>query len=249
MGDDFFFAPPPPGGVPGFDATAGAPAPPGPGVGPAAAVPPPGPPPGPTPGMPGYSWQMHQQVRAEVGAGAPTAVPMSSATVVAAVAGAGALLMLVGAWAPWVSIGFASFHQKVGGLHNGLDGRYLLGMGFAALLTAVAALVQQSNKQVRMICAGALVAIGVIGLGVVIHEWTTITGHVREMNQFFKEFSSSFGGDPSSSGFPGSTGITGTNPLSSDLFSFHVAKGWGLVASGVACSITGLAGAYLFLVK
>jgi hypothetical protein len=200
--------------------------------------------------MPGYSWHVHQQVQAEVRAGAPPTVPMSSATIVAAVAGFGALLMMVASWAPWVSMRVFSFHRTVGGLHSGLDGRYLLAMGFAALLTVVAAVVQQSNKQVRQVCAGALVAIGAIGLGIVIHEWSHISSAVSDFNKLFSTFTNSFqnsGGVPGT-GFPGTSTTPGINPFTPDLFSIHVAKGWGLVASGVACSITGLAGAYLFLV-
>lgn len=205
---------------------------------------PPGAPPGMTPGMPGYSWQQSQQTWAAVNAEAGPAVPMSPATIVAAVAGFGALLMIVGSFAPWVKVSFGSLGQSAGGLHRGLDGPYLLGMGVAALLAAGAAVTSQANRQVRQISAGVLVLLGGVGLGIVIHEWTHVTHAFNALKSFANQLTSTFPAttDASGSSMPLST------EFSSFLSQFHVTKGWGLMLCGVASSVTALAGAYLFLV-
>jgi hypothetical protein len=165
---------------------------------------------------------------------------MSNAVIVAGVGALGALLMIVGGWAPWVKVSFGGFgDQTVGGLHGGLDGGLVLGMGFAGLLAAGMAVTAQTNRQVVQIGAGALVLVGAVGLIVVIHDWTTLSSHINQANAYFKDFLSSA---------PTSGGIDVAPPGFDASSLFHVAKGWGLMLSGVASVTTGLAGAYLFLV-
>jgi hypothetical protein len=186
--------------------------------------------------MPGYSWHMHQQVRAEVSAAAGPAVPMSAATVIAAVAGGGGLLMVVGGWAPWVRVGAGTFgEQTVAGHQQGLHGLIVLGLGVAAVLAAATAVSARSNKQVRQISAGSLAALGVIGLIVVIHDWTTLADHFRKANDFLRAFNQYLAANG------------GSAPAGFDI-TLHIAKQWGLMLSGVASVITGLAGVYLLLV-
>lgn len=200
---------------------------------------------GAMPGMPGFSWQQSQQVQAEVRAAAGPAVPMSSATVVAAVAGLGGLLMLVGSWAPWLSMQFLGLSHKASGLDNGLDGRYVLALGVAALLAAGTAVTTgQVNRQIRQICAGALFGLGAIGLILVIHEWVTISDGVRDFNRVASTVGSSLHGSLPATA-PGTTG----DAFSTLFQGLHVSRGWGLGLSGFASSVTGLAGMYLFLVK
>ncbi|HVV75975.1 MAG TPA: hypothetical protein VHC43_08050 [Mycobacteriales bacterium] len=189
----------------------------------------------PVPGMPGYSWHQHQQVRAEVAAHAPPAVPMSSGTVLAAVAGLGGLLMVVGGWAPWVKVGVGTFvTQSVAGHERGLHGLLVLALGVAALLAAGTAVTAQSNRQLRQICAGSLVALGAVGLVTVIHDWTTLTDHFRKLNDFIASINQY-------------AIANGAAPGSTLDFTLHIAKQWGLVLSGVATVVTGLAGVFLFL--
>lgn len=196
--------------------------------------------------MPGYSGYQHEQVRAQVFADAPPAIPMSSANVVAGVAAAGSLLMLVGAWGPWVKLGFPfiSYSHTVGGLTSGLDGRYMLGIAVAALLTAGTALTTgQSSLQIRQICAGALVGLGAIGLILVVHEWLTISDHVRTLNSFMAEFRTQL------SQYSQAVGGSTSDPFLSAGDVMKVSRSWGLWLAGIASSITGLAGAYLFLAR
>ena len=237
VGDDFFYAPPSQPGSP-----AAGPGEPQPPAVPAAEIVPGAPVGGAMPGMPGYSWQVQQQVHAQVLAEAPPAVPLSSATMVAAVAGIGSLVMMVGAWGPWVTMRVFTYSERIRGLHSGINGRYVLALAFVSLLAAGSALTTgQTSKQVRQISAGVIVAIGVIGLGIVIHDWTTLSDRIREANDYLTSFGDSF----ASTAPPGTT-----NPLAASGFDgIHVAKSWGLTLSGVGSAVTGLAGAYLFVVR
>lgn len=197
--------------------------------------------------MPGYSGYQHQVVQAQVYADAPPAIPMSSASVVSGVALVGSLLMLVGSWGPWVKIGlpFFGYSRAGGGLTSGLDGRYVLGLGIAALLTAGTALTTgQSSVQIRQICAGALIGLGMVGLILVVHEWVTISDHVRTLNSFIDQFRTQLSQYSQSVG-----GSTSTDPFLGVGDTLKVSRGWGLWLSGIASSVTGLAGAYLCLVR
>lgn len=186
--------------------------------------------------MPGYSWHVHQQVRGEVVAGAPPAVPMSTGTVVAGVAALGSLLMVVGGWAPWVKVGVGILgQQSVSGHQQGLHGLIVLALGVAALLAAATAITSQSNPQLHRICAGALVGLGLIGLVVVIHDWSTLTDHFRKVNEFINSVNQSITS-------------TGGSTLPGLDFTLTISKQWGLVLSGIASVVTGLAGVYLLLV-
>jgi hypothetical protein len=160
----------------------------------------------------------------------------------AAVAAVGSALMLVGAWGTWVKIGIFNISESVGGLHGGVDGRYVLALGLAALLTAGSAITTgQTNLQVRQICAGVLIVLGVIGLIIVVHSWVTISDQVERVNAFTQSFTDQYGqlGD----------GAATRNPLLASFDGIHVSRGWGLWLSGIASSITGLAGVYLALAK
>jgi hypothetical protein len=193
--------------------------------------------------MPGYSGYQHQVVRSQVLADEPPGVPVTGANLVAGIAAFGSLLMLIGAWGTWVKITFFGQSAGFGGLHSELNGRYLLGLGIAALLTAGTALTSgQSSLQIRQICAGGLIAIGLVGLVIVIHVWTTISDGAEWFNDFAQSFASGvdqFGIDPSQRGAV----------LNAFAQGVHVSRGWGLWLSGIASSVTGLAGAFLFLVK
>jgi hypothetical protein len=224
VGDDYFFVSPPGQSAP-------------PPVAPAQT-----PQAGPMPGMPGYSWQQSQQVQGQVLADAGPAVPMSSGNLVAGAAALGSLLMLIGSWGPWIKIGIFHFNETVGGLRSGLNGRYVLALGIAALLTAGAAMTSgQTSREVRQICAGVLGALGAIGLGLVIHDWTTISDHARQVNGYAdlirSQAASQFGASPAA------------QSLLASFDGIHVARAWGLILSGAASTLTGLAGVYLFLVK
>jgi hypothetical protein len=105
-------------------------------------------------------------------------------------------------------------------------------MVVAALLTGAVAVLWQSNRSVRQVCAGILVAIGAVGLGIVIHEWSTISHASRAVNSL-------------ADGFGANSSLAGGESFGS-LFSFHVAKGWGLVIDGLACTVAGLTGVALF---
>jgi hypothetical protein len=191
--------------------------------------------------MPGYSVFQHEQVRAQTHAAAPPAVPLSSANLIAAVAILGSLLMLVGSWGTWLKLSVFGFSDTAGGLHSDLDGRYVLAVGIAALLTAGTAMTSgQTSNQVRQICAGVLAGLGAVGLIIVVHEWLTISDHVRQLNALTKSFGSQFSTQ---------LGSPAADQLLSSFDGVHIARGWGLWLSGIASSVTGLAGAYLFLVK
>lgn len=170
---------------------------------------------------------------------APASAPLSGATIVAGIAALGSLLMLLGAWAPWVSVQVFGVTDHVGGLHSGLHGRYVLAFGLAAVLASAMVLTSQANLQVRNIGAGALVALGLAGLGFVIHDWGTVTDRFRDVNALVDQLGNQLGaGAPSGNPFA-QLGFDG----------FHVAKGWGLTLSGVASAITAISGGYLFVVK
>lgn len=228
VGDDFFFAPPPTSGAQPPQPTGATP------------------PSDPGAGMPGYSWAQHQAVQAQVGSDAGPSVPLSASTIVAAVAGLGALLMLVGSWGAWVKLTVFDEAQTVGGLNRDLDGKYVLALGIAALLVAGTAVTTgQTNLQVRQICAGVLAGLGAIGLGIVIHEWVTVSDQFRQANEYLTSFANSF-----SQSLPPNS----TDPLASQFAdgfanAFHISKGWGLTLSGASSAVTGLAGAYLFIVR
>lgn len=226
VGDDFFYAPPGQG-------SAGQPQQPAP----HAPVDP-----GPAPGMPGYSGYQHEQVWAQVRADAPPSLPLSSANVVAGVAVLGGLLMVVGSWGPWIKVGVFGFSETVGGLHDGLNGRYVLALAIAVLLTGGTAMTAgQESLQVRQVCAGVLVALGVVGLGIVIHDWVTVSDQVARVNSYTDAFR-----NQATSEFGASSQA---QTLLNSFDGFHVSRAWGLMVSGVASAIAGLAGAYLFLVK
>jgi hypothetical protein len=170
---------------------------------------------------------------------ARSAGPRPDVPVAAAAAGFGSLLMLVGAWAPWVTVTVFSTSEHVGGLREGLNGRWVLALGFAAILTAGTVAGAQANLQVRMVCGGVLLGVGVVGLGIVVHDWTTVADRFREVNTFFDQFRDRL-----------ATSADGTNPLTTLGFDgFEVSKAWGLTLSGVASAITGLAGGYLLATK
>lgn len=192
----------------------------------------PPPPPGhPPQGPPGYGAPPPPNPAA-------AALPRGTATTVAAVAALSSVLMLIGAFGPWVTIHAFGVSQTGGGMRSGLDGRYILALGIAAMLAAGTAVTAgQDSKQVRQVCAGALVVLGITGLIVVIHEWGSITTHVRQLNGFINSFGSAL-----ASNTPG-----GSDPFGAG-FSLHVSRDWGLWLSGFASVVAGLAGAYLFLV-
>jgi hypothetical protein len=169
----------------------------------------------------------------------PSAAPVSSANLIVGAALLGSLLMLVGSWGPWLKLSVFGFSDTAGGLHSEMDGRYVLALGIAGLLTAGTALTSgQSSHQIRQICAGVLTTLGVVALIIVIHEWVTISDHIRQFNAFAKPVLSQI-----------SSTSPSADPYLSAFDGIHVARGWGLWLSGIASSVTGLAGAYLFLVK
>jgi hypothetical protein len=144
--------------------------------------------------------------------------------------------MLVGGWAPWVRVSAFGMSERVGGLHGGLHGVYFLALGVACLLAAGAAVTSgAANQQVRQVCAGALVVLGVAGLIIVVHEWTTVTSRIQAANRFISVFANSFpnGGTLLPAGFDG----------------LHVSRAWGLSLCGLASAVSAVAGAYLFIVK
>jgi hypothetical protein len=192
--------------------------------------------------MPGYSWQQSQQVQAQVLADAGPAVPMSGGNLIAGVAALGSLLMLIGSWGPWIKVRIFHFSETVGGLRSGLNGRYVLALAVAALLTAGTAMTSgQASRQVRQICAGVLAALGAVGLGLVIHDWVTISDHARQVNAYTDLIKGQAASQLGAS--------AAAQSLLASFDGIHVARAWGLMLSGVASSVTGLAGVYLFLVK
>jgi hypothetical protein len=164
------------------------------------------------------------------------ATPRTRASFAATAAAIGGALMLLGAWAPWVTVSVFNRSEHVGGLRSGLDGKWILALGIAVILAAAVAAASQANPQARMICGGVLLALGLVVLGIVIHDWTTVSDRVREVNTFFHQF-----GDQLNSSALGST-LAGLG-----LDSFRVSKAWGLMLSGVAGVATAASGVYLLV--
>jgi hypothetical protein len=202
-------------------------------------VPPPLGSPPPAPG-PGYLTAPQLPVSAP-GTEPAFVIPRSNATTVGAVAALAGLLMVAGAWAPWMSVSFDGIRRTASGLDDGFDGRYLLIIGIVALLLALGAVVQHASAQARQSCAALLVLLGVVGLIVVIHEWTTISAHVRQMEDLFRSLSAVANSSSSE-------GSTAPGVGFGALAALHIGKAWGLVLSGLACGATAAAGVALFLV-
>jgi hypothetical protein len=111
-------------------------------------------------------------------------VTLSQSTMAAIGVAVAGLLTCVGAWGPWVRVSAASegFALDFGGLHSGLDGKWVLALGVIAAALGVALLTMPSGNELRTGSSIVLIIAGIVGVVLVGHEYVTISDHVSEIN-------------------------------------------------------------------
>jgi hypothetical protein len=144
---------------------------------------------------------------------APVGVTMSQAGLAAVGVGVAGLLMCLGAWGPWLrATGFGA-NLDYGGMHAGLDGKWVMALGLATIVLGVLLYATPSGHGLRSITAIATVVIAVVGLVVVVHQYVELSDKLSDINGALGAF-----------------------------LKIHVESGWGLWLAGFGCAGAGATG-------
>jgi hypothetical protein len=173
------------------------------------------------PTIPPQGWQA--PVGTTVRPPATASVTVSAPTLAGIGGVVAALMMCLGAWAPWLHVGSLGIGLDFSGLHSHLDGRYIMILGFVALMLSAGLLVLPRDHAIRTAAVAVLTLIGVVGLVLVVHEYVVLSDRASDINQ--------------------AIGLSGVG----NLLDIHVQSGWGLWLAGLGCAGASAAGVAAYL--